>query len=476
MEAVPATYFDGISARPQPASLYLRGAWLIVDGATVAREEPLAALDISEPLGAAPRVVRFADGAHCEVHAPAAFAALLREAGIGDGFVVRLQARWHWALAAVVLTLASAFAGYHWGLPAAADWIAARLPARLLAGMGESTLAVFDEHVFRPSALPAARQAALAAAFDRLAPAHGAAPAHRIVFRDGGAIGANAFALPDGTIVVTDQLVDSAGDDSEIFGVLAHELGHLDRRHGLRMLIQGSMVGVLVGWYLGDVSSVAAGVPAALLQARYSREFEREADTYAGAMLERNGIPPAVLARILGRMQTRAECTHGSASDPFRGYLRSHPATQERIARLGGERPAWPVFGTQGTAPPLGDTEITQLLVGSWAVSPQDPTFAEPGAISTYRADGSLEFTAYTDNTCTAAEFHSTAQWLVRDGLLVIHVITSEQPDSIQPGATIVDRVVSIDAQQAVLESKCGTLQYRVRRATCVPPGGGPAQ
>ena len=124
MHPVPAIYFDGQSARPQPVSIVLHGDRLVVDGGQVTREERLADLRISEPLGAAPRVVHFADGARCEVRAHDAFEQLLREAGIGNGFVVRLQSRWHWALAAVVLTLATAFAGYYWGLPAAADWVA----------------------------------------------------------------------------------------------------------------------------------------------------------------------------------------------------------------------------------------------------------------------------------------------------------------------------------------------------------------
>jgi Zn-dependent protease with chaperone function len=351
MKPVPATYFDGRSARPQPVTLYLQGDRFVVAGEQVARTEPVAAATISEPLQAAPRVIRFADGAHCEVRDHAALDAMLHTSGIDDSLAVRLQARWHWALVAVALVSVVVLAGYYRGLPAAAGWIAERLPARLLASMGDSTLAVLDKHLFKASELPAARQRQLSAEFEQLRTPGGTRVAHRIEFRDGGRIGANAFALPNGTIIVTDQLVDIAGKDEEILGVLAHELGHLDRRHSLRMLIQGSMVGFLVGWYLGDVSNVAAGLPAALLQARYSRDFEREADDYAERMLSANGMAPAALAQLLDRMRIQADCDHGAGYDPFRGYLRSHPATDERILRLGGTPRAFkcPAPGTATT-------------------------------------------------------------------------------------------------------------------------------
>ena len=307
---------------------------LVVRGEEIERRERLAGLKVSEPLGAAPRIVTFADGAHCEIRDHEAFAQLLRDSQHRDGWVVRMQNRWAWALVAVMLTVAAVAAGYRWGLPIAAEWIAYRLPPRLLASMGESSLAFLDKGILHPSKLTSTRQETLKQAFENLEQPSRTSPAHTIVFRNGGSIGANAFALPDGTIVVTDQLVTSARNDNEILGVLSHELGHLERRHSLRMLIQGSIVGFVVGWYVGDVSSVAAGLPSALLQARYSRDFEREADAYAAQMLKLNGISPSVLAHMLERLQAKARKASSQGADPFAGYLDSHPATQERIRML----------------------------------------------------------------------------------------------------------------------------------------------
>lgn len=333
MTTVSADYYDGRSARAHPVTLAVAGGRLTVTGDSLRRTEAFADLHVSEPMGAAPRLVKFADGAHCEVRDHAGFAGLLAESGHRDGAVVRLQRRWGWAVAAIAITVASVAAGYRWGLPAVSEWLAFKVPDTLVAQLGSSTLALLDESVLTPSALPASRQQALAARFAALAAPDGRKPAYRVLYRDGGPLGANAFALPDGTLVVTDRLVELAGNDEEILAVLAHELGHVDRRHGLRMLIQSSIVGIVVAWYVGDVSNIAAGLPTMLLEAGYSREHERESDRYAAAMLAWNGLSPVRLADLLDKL----EADHGdNGKSGTHDYLSTHPATQERIDALRG--------------------------------------------------------------------------------------------------------------------------------------------
>jgi Zn-dependent protease with chaperone function len=346
---VSAAYFDGRSAKPYPVTLTLKDGLLEVRGDSIQRDAPLTALRVSEPMGLAPRLISFPDGAHCEVRDHAGMQNLLAISRFEDSWVVRIQNRWRWAAASAVIAVAAVFATYHWGLPAASEWIAYHTPEKFLAKMGSGTLTILDKSFFSPSKLPDARQQALRNAFDRLITPGGARPRYTLLFRHSEAVGANAMALPDGTVVITDQLIALAVHDEEILAVLAHELGHLSRRHSLRMMIQGSVVAFVASWYLGDVSSVAAGLPTLLLQARYSRDHEREADQYGAAMLKANGISARRLADMLGKLEashrekrssdskdkkddepkTKAE-NPSSASD----YLRSHPATRERIDAL----------------------------------------------------------------------------------------------------------------------------------------------
>ena len=134
------------------------------------------------------------------------------------------------------------------------------------------------------------------------------------------------MALPGGTIVVTDALVELAQNDAEILAVIAHELGHVEHRHSLRLALQSIGAGVILVAVTGDIGSVtdlAAGLPSLLLQNGYSRDMEREADTYALAWLNTACIPPRHFADILGRLD---KGTTGSTT-----LLDSHPVTRQRI-------------------------------------------------------------------------------------------------------------------------------------------------
>jgi Zn-dependent protease with chaperone function len=144
--------------------------------------------------------------------------------------------------------------------------------------------------------------------------------------RRGGVLDANAFALPGGAIVVTDELVELAEAEDEITAVLAHELGHIAHRHALRSLLQNVGVGVLIAGALGDFTSVSAASGSLLVlltERHYSRSFEREADAEGVERLDRAGIPREHLARMLERLAA----SHGG-DDPWTSYLSTHPATE----------------------------------------------------------------------------------------------------------------------------------------------------
>lgn len=331
MKGIAAVYYDGRTPIRQPAELLVVGDEIVGRGAFGERRARRGEVEISEPMGRSPRFVRFGDGGTFEVADLDGFSLWLEAAGFNDSPVVHLQKRWSWALGSLVGAALLIAAIYFWGLPAFSKILAPRIPEPVLQALSEQTLSFLDSKLLVPSRLSEARRAELSEYANRILRQGRDLPAHRLHFRSS-ALGPNAFALPSGDIVVFDQLVELANNDDEVAGVIAHELGHVAYRHGLRQLIQSSVVSFVVGIYFGDVSSIAASLGVLALESRYSRKFELEADAYAARTMLAAGQGTEPLAAMLERMEKAYEAKGKTASRW--DLLSTHPDTTERIARL----------------------------------------------------------------------------------------------------------------------------------------------
>ena len=140
----------------------------------------------------------------------------------------------------------------------------------------------------------------------------------------------NAFALPGGHSFYFSALLEQTETPDEFAGVMAHELGHVVHRHGMEQLISTSATGLLIGFILGDMTglSVAGGLGAALIDSRFSRDAEREADAFAADVAKRMAFQPTALANLLERVSGDDQMTRALA------LLSTHPLTSERRAAL----------------------------------------------------------------------------------------------------------------------------------------------
>jgi predicted Zn-dependent protease len=230
----------------------------------------------------------------------------------------------------VVGFIAVIVVGYVYAVPLGAQLVLMLVPASVDEAIGTVSFESMDGDIVRPSRLAAADQSRLRTAVERaIEAADGSAAAPiRVEFRSGD-IGPNAFALPGGRIVMTDELVSLVdGRQDVIVGVLAHEYGHVRARHGVRMVAQSALLALGMSILFGDVTSVLASASRMLGEQAYSRDAEREADAESVRVMRAAGISPRVMVQFFDMLASK---NLGSGRGPAIAFA-SHPADAERIA------------------------------------------------------------------------------------------------------------------------------------------------
>jgi Zn-dependent protease with chaperone function len=321
-------YLDGRSAASVDATLEFGAGTVRVHGTAQPVDATLAEVRISDRIANIPRRIQFSDGAVFETEDNEAVDRACEAQGIRSrsGFVFWLESRWPVALASMVAVVLLAFGFLRWGVPAITNWAAQAIPTETDAAIGSGTLELLDEYAFYQSSLSEQRQRELRDKFTAMTADLDDGHQYALELRNGGALGANAIALPSGIVVMTDQLVELAESDEELVAVLAHEIGHVRGRHALRQMLQAAGVSALAMALFGDVSSVSGVLGAApvLLQAKHSREFESEADVFARQWLREHGIDESRFDAILCRM------TAGEGDNRALSFFATHPPTADR--------------------------------------------------------------------------------------------------------------------------------------------------
>lgn len=338
---IQGIYFDGRNARKHHVRIDLEGGAIGVISALGTQRYAAAQARMAEPFQHAPCVIDFDDGARLEVADLAAYPALTAAVGYRVSRIERWQQNAISALAAVLLMVAVLAGGVQWGVPALAERIVPTLPVSLDQELGDAAFAKMQQGI-EPSGMNDERVAEIHAIFQRVAPARTRMPLKFHVIR-APRFGANAFALPNGVIVMTDAMVRHVTGDAEelndhmraqLAGIMVHEIGHVEGRHSMRALTRGSLMALGSAALFGDFSGIAASAPALLLNLDYAREMEREADRYAIARLHALGMSTDPLADLFASLAQAA----GPASKvprwmaQTRAYVSSHPADAERIA------------------------------------------------------------------------------------------------------------------------------------------------
>ena len=330
MTELDGTWFDGVDSRARPVRLARDGTVLRVVGNERTMSLPLAAVTISARLGFTSRRLELPGHGHVQCVDSPQFDQWFPQRHRVEAAADWLERRRVPAMVAAIATLAAVWLFLQLGLPWTAEKVAPRIPAAVERAMATQVMGLLDKLEMKPSRLPVARQQRLRARLAALVQGLPRQRDMRLEFRDSKAFGPNAFVLPDGTVVMTDQLVALARNEAELVAVLAHEAGHHEHRHTLRRALESSGIFILASVLVGDVSgsSLTVSIPTVLLETGFSRIHEREADEFAIALLLERNYSPQAMADLLRRLHHKLD-----KLGEDQAYFSTHPPTAERIRR-----------------------------------------------------------------------------------------------------------------------------------------------
>lgn len=303
----PAWLHDGQSAIRHEVTVAVAGGRLLIDGFDPVPLDALRRIDARGYQFGRTDLPGWRLG--FDVEPPGPILWQLPAAGRYGGPIDRIGLWWAAAIALVLsaLVIVGAIAGL--------DLLARMIPYSWEQKLGDTISGDFGDHGCRA----AEGQKALDALARRLSPS---GRPMRVGVVDVPIV--NAVALPGGRILIFRGLIDEAKSPDEVAGVLAHEIGHVEHRHVLVALLRRFGIGLLVG-----SGGSAAEYGQALLESRYSRAAESEADDYSIEHMVAADISTAPTAAFFERLGKEE-----AAMPKMFVYMASHPPSAERRKRF----------------------------------------------------------------------------------------------------------------------------------------------
>lgn len=222
-------------------------------------------------------------------------------------------------------------------IPATAVHFAAYVPMSVKVVASEQTLSALDYSMLSPSELPKESRLSIEQGFNEvfkeIRTEH---EKFTVLFRHSDTMGPNAFALPDGTIVFTDQLVELVEKKQTLLdAILLHEIGHVEHNHSMQLVAESLFATLGISIFFGDLSGAVEtffGVGSSVIHNKFSQAHEWEADNFALTKLQETHRDPVAFAQAMEKLASlMADEGEGELS-----WFQSHPLIQQRIENATG--------------------------------------------------------------------------------------------------------------------------------------------
>lgn len=454
-----ARYFDGQRSTSHVVQLKLEpGGPLEVQGDEIALTWPLRDLALGTQVGfeASWTVVHIPTGASCQSANSVVRRALSCESKQPhwENNLQRMEQSGGICVGAVGLCIAVLGTLLTVGIPYMAGQIAALTPTSVSENISQSLLQAMETaDILSPTELPLVRRRSLLSRFEQAAQSQPELSLELRFYKVGVA---NAFALPDGTVVVTDKLVKLLETDDRAVAVLWHEIGHVKHRHGLESVIESSATAVLLTTILGDLEQftvLTAGLPAVYLESNNSRGQELQADKFAQLQMDATGLPRERFVEALSMITETSSSKAGSktnfrASHPvtplrLKMFIEGSPLDPEPLPEVRHAPPRWslPYPSQPSSLCPAGEAQVSADLVEPLPWERQQPTY--PADAHREEIQGWSDVRYVVDQTgrpCNIEAIGGSPQHLFDEAALAAVKQWTYQPPRYKGQATAVSR------------------------------------
>jgi len=262
----------------------------------------------------------------------------LKGGGFWSGLAKTERFGWHLVPLAIA-TPFLAFGLYRTLIPLFISFAMFMTPDGMIRSIDKNTIKTVDFKLTKPTELSQERQDEIQAWFKTLtqnaqnnSDKTRRIPSYKLLFRHSEVIGPNAFALPGGTIVMTDELIEMFPDEDHVLtAVLAHEIGHVEHEHSLRQIYRALGMAAMIGLIAGDAGPMLEDIfleGSGLLSLSFSRKHEMQADDFSYDILSGTGQRADGLIRFFEKLEEDMPIPKSGE------WMMTHPLSQKRIDNI----------------------------------------------------------------------------------------------------------------------------------------------
>ena len=331
--------FPPQSSLSAPIRLVINGEEYYVESKTIPDDirGRVKGLRIEPPIGDMPRKIYLEGGYLFETRE---FDKVAQLSGGGFWSSLAKTERFGWHI--VPLAIATpflAFGFYRMLIPLLISFGMFMTPDAMLRTIDKNTIKTIDFKLTKPTKIEKERQDEIQTIFKALVETAEKQsnktrriPKYKLLFRSSYIIGPNAFALPGGTIVMTDELIEMFPEEDYVLSaILAHEIGHVDEEHSLRQIYRALGMAAMIGLVAGDAGPMLEDIileGSALLSLSFSREHEMDADNFSYDLLNDSNMRSDGLITFFEKIGEDIKMPESGE------WMMTHPLSDKRIENI----------------------------------------------------------------------------------------------------------------------------------------------